>query len=99
MKELAERAVQSSIPWVCIFCGQEWPAEVRQELLQSHIRNDCEKHPWARSRRLIKVAIDVIDTADNRAMAADGPVGHVRDEMNDGEWAQLYSSLVKAYEL
>lgn len=41
-------------------------------------------------------AIAIIDTADNRAMAADGPVGHVRDEMSDKEWRDLYVALTSA---
>lgn len=41
-------------------------------------------------------AISIIETADNRAMAVDGPVGHVRDEMSDKEWRDLYKALVAA---
>lgn len=97
--ELAERATESNIPWICIFCGTEWPVDSREELLKTHIRNDCEKHPWAQSRRLVRSALDIIELADNRSMAADGPVGHVRDNMSDDEWRKLYVSLKKAYNL
>ena len=38
-------------------------------------------------------ATDIIETADRRAEAADGPVGHVRDEMSDKEWRDLYRGL------
>jgi hypothetical protein len=43
-------------------------------------------------------AMTIIETADNRAMAADGPVGHARDNMSDREWRDLYRSLEKARE-
>jgi hypothetical protein len=47
---------------------------------------------------LLNEAIQIIETADNRAMAADGPVSHVRDEMSDKEWRDLYVALVEAKE-
>jgi hypothetical protein len=40
----------------------------------------------------------IIENADRRAGAADGPVNHVRDEMTDKEWRDLYRSIVKARE-
>lgn len=52
--------------------------------------------PDATVEALLDRAITIIETADNRAMAADGPVGHVRDEMSDKEWRDLYVSLTKA---
>lgn len=47
---------------------------------------------------LVTKAIDIIEIADIRASAADGPVAHVRDEMSDSEWRQLYLALVEARE-
>ena len=41
-------------------------------------------------------ALEIIELADIRAMAADGPVTHVRDEMTDDEWRQLYLYIVEA---
>jgi hypothetical protein len=32
----------------------------------------------------------IIEIADTRALAVDGPVSHVRDTMTDKEWRQLY---------
>lgn len=98
MNELAPRAVESSIPWVCIYCGQEYPESEREEILKNHIRNDCEKHPWARARRRLREGLDIIEGADRRAEAVDGPVNHVRDEMTDDEWRKLYLAIKEAYE-
>lgn len=41
-------------------------------------------------------AIAIIEAADNRALATDGPVGHARDEMTDAEWRALYVALTAA---
>lgn len=41
-------------------------------------------------------ALAIIEVADGRAAAADGPVGHVRDEMTDTEWRELYVALQEA---
>ena len=40
-------------------------------------------------------AVGIIEAADRRAEAADGPVSHVRDEMTDAEWRRLYLVLLK----
>jgi hypothetical protein len=42
-------------------------------------------------------AIGIIEDADRRACAWDGDVGHVRDEMTDKEWRDLYRALVRAH--
>jgi hypothetical protein len=44
-------------------------------------------------RTAIERAIRIIEDADGRAVAADGPVNHVRDEMTDVEWRRLYRTL------
>lgn len=44
----------------------------------------------------VENALSIIELADNRALATDGPVGHVRDEMSDQEWRSLYLSLESA---
>ena len=49
-----------------------------------------------RALRHIDAAWDVIEAADMRAAAADGPVLHVRDTMSDSEWRTLYVELTKA---
>lgn len=41
-------------------------------------------------------AMRIIELADQRALATDGPVGHVRDEMSDSEWRQMYKALSRA---
>lgn len=38
-------------------------------------------------------AAEIIEVADNRALAADGPVSHCRDEMTDAEWRRLYRAV------
>ena len=60
----------------------------------------CEELPEDHYHPAVNVhlerAIAIIEAADGRAAAADGPVGHVRDEMTDNEWRELYISLQKA---
>lgn len=41
-------------------------------------------------------AMRIIELADQRALASDGPVGHVRDEMSDSEWRKMYRAISKA---
>jgi len=41
----------------------------------------------------LRFAREIIETADNRAAAVDGPVGHVRDMMSDREWFDLYHTI------
>lgn len=43
--------------------------------------------------RAAREAVRIIETADNRAMAADGPVSRTADEMSDKEWRDLYDGL------
>lgn len=50
-------------------------------------------------RGCLDIAIGIVEVADNRAMAADGPVSHVRDEMSDAEWRQMYMAIVTARQL
>lgn len=56
--------------------------------------NNRLREQLAEAQERIERAVTIIETADNRAMATDGPVGHVRDEMSDDEWRQLYVALV-----
>jgi hypothetical protein len=49
-------------------------------------------------KQLLEQAIAIIDMADIRAAAADGPVNHVRDEMTDAEWRRLYVALQQAHD-
>lgn len=48
---------------------------------------------------LLETAIQIIETADNRAMAVDGPVSRAADEMSDAEWRQMYVALTQARDL
>ena len=41
-------------------------------------------------------AVGIIEAADARCLAADGPVGHLRDEMTDHEWREMYVALTRA---
>jgi hypothetical protein len=56
----------------------------------------------ARARRGMRAlaavtrAIEIIETADTRCLAADGDVTHIRDEMSDAEWRDLYTTLKQA---
>jgi hypothetical protein len=40
-------------------------------------------------RRLRRIA-QIIETADNRAMAADGPVGGTAENIDPSEWREIY---------
>lgn len=53
----------------------------------------------AQARNLVSEAVRIIELADYRALATDGPVGHVRDEMSDSEWRMLYLSLRRANQI
>lgn len=33
---------------------------------------------------------DIIEGADQRLLAVDGPVGRIKDELTDGEWRKIY---------
>jgi hypothetical protein len=46
---------------------------------------------------LLREALLIIETADNRAMATDGPVSRTPDEMSDAEWRRLYKCLTTAH--
>jgi hypothetical protein len=58
---------------------------------------DIARVPRTRSAlAALDKAVGIIEVADARAEAADGPVGHVRDEMSDAEWRTLYVALHEA---
>lgn len=46
----------------------------------------------------VQKAMGIIESADQRALAVDGPVGHVRDMMTDREWRDMYVALERAKE-
>jgi len=60
-----------------------------RRLLSSDVRSflDAVAEVRAHQRR----AAEVIADADLRCLAADGPVGHVRNELTDDEWRELYA--------
>lgn len=50
---MADRAEASTVPWVCIYCGREWPQEVDRHDLTSHLW-ECPKHPLSAAGDLIR---------------------------------------------
>ena len=62
-----------------------WTDELR-DLIAAARREAALREALAKAR-------SIIEMADVRAEAADGPVLHVRDTMTDGEWRELYRLL------
>lgn len=46
-------------------------------------------------RAAVDEVVALIESGENRAMAADGPVSHFRDELDDREWRRLWVALSK----
>ena len=72
-------------------------AFIRRSVLTARpVRHGFEASATQRSRDVDDLiaaawkAAMLIEVADNRAMAADGPVSHVRLELDDQEWRDLY---------
>ena len=51
--EYADRAETSTIPWVCIYCGREWPQEIDRAELTHHLW-ECPKHPLSKAGDLLR---------------------------------------------
>lgn len=71
---------------------------------ESYVVRVKNRHYWPRASSLVKAGptteqrlaarlariAQIIESADHRAMAADGPVTKTRDEMTDDEFRQIY---------
>lgn len=67
-----------------------WTGRYRQTLVTAaiHIRAAEDEITFLRNR--LALIASIIEAADNRALAADGPVGHVRNELTATEWRDIY---------
>jgi hypothetical protein len=63
------------------------PTRDELDVATLHAKQDAEV-------RLLRIA-RIIETVDNRAMAADGPVTPTRHEMTDDEMRQIYALATK----
>lgn len=47
----------------------------------------------------LRKAREIIDTGETRALSTDGPVGHCRTQLSDGEFDMMWSYVEKAMRL
>lgn len=72
--------------------ADEWP-EVRNVIDSFLTVSTTQKESLAEMELGIRQCCEIIDLATTRALAVDGPVGHVRDAMTNKEWRRLYETL------
>jgi hypothetical protein len=63
------------------------------EVALLRVRIACATPLDVRRADALAAALDLIDVGESRALAADGPVTHFRNELDDGEWRKLWLAL------
>lgn len=76
--------------------GEAAPTTPDDYTVARYLREEAgEAAPVDGLRAALDEAATLIETGENRAQAADGPVSHFRDELDDREWRRLWLALSK----
>ncbi len=95
--------LQSDMYINCVYCGHRYGPNdevpsTMADILKEHIEQ-CSKHPMAKMKRRLDVAqrkarivCEIVESVENRCMAADGPVTPTLQEMSEEELRELWQA-------